>query len=81
MSVPNTTGFTLQDVKTEIEGNSSNTVTSLFHAFSMANSLGFNPSYVGNGDSLLNFRDYEHVTYTGWTLNDMTQIITGNTQC
>jgi len=54
MGVPNTSTFSMQDVKQAL-----NTLTSsLIGLFKEANLRGFDPSYSGNKDSLLNFRNY-----------------------
>lgn len=62
MPVPNNNSFSLLDVKNEIESNSSSNVSSLISAFEHANNDGFNPAYVGNKNSLRNFRNYQHIT-------------------
>tara|TARA_R100000656_G_scaffold110072_2_gene82118 strand:+ start:567 stop:992 length:426 start_codon:yes stop_codon:yes gene_type:complete len=55
MPVPNTSTFSLQNVVNEIAGAQS----SLSDCFFDANPDGFNPSYEGLKNSLLNFRDYD----------------------
>jgi hypothetical protein len=62
MAVPNTTTFTMANVKTEIQSNGGGTTNSLVQAFSNANDDGFDPAYEGSKNSLLNFRNYEHIT-------------------
>lgn len=81
MSVPNTNTFSLSDVKTELESNGASTTTNLVDAFHHANSWGFDPTYLGEGDNLLNFRNYEHTPNVNWNLSDMTQIVTGENLC
>lgn len=61
MAVPNTTTFTLQDVKSEIESNGGSATTSLVAAFSNAIAAGFDSSYEGSKNQLLNFRNYNHI--------------------
>lgn len=53
MGVPNTTTFSLNDVKTAV-GNFSD----LADLFKQADSAQFDPLYSGNKDNLLNFRNY-----------------------
>ncbi|QTD39028.1 hypothetical protein JL193_07200 [Polaribacter batillariae] len=61
MGVPNTDNFSFHDVKNEIENNGGATTNSLVEAFANANATGFDSSYEGSKDSLLNFRNYNHV--------------------
>lgn len=61
MAVPNTTDFTMEDVRIEL-GLPSN--TNLVACFAAADPDGFNPFYAGSKDSLLNFRDYKEPTVT-----------------
>jgi len=60
MSVPNTTTFSLQDVQTELGGVNDD----LIECFSNAAPLGFDPTYEGSKNQLLNFRNYTHIIYT-----------------
>lgn len=60
MAVPNTTNFSFIDVKNEIENNGGTTTNSLIEAFANANANGFDSSYEGEKNSLLNFRKYSH---------------------
>tara|TARA_R100001198_G_C5239893_1_gene217296 strand:- start:3189 stop:3638 length:450 start_codon:yes stop_codon:yes gene_type:complete len=52
-SVPDTTTFNMDDVKTAV-GNYNN----LYDLFKFADSAQFDPAYAGNKDNLLNFRNY-----------------------
>jgi hypothetical protein len=63
MPVPNTTTFTLQNVVDEVNP----TTDDLVDCFSDANSSGFDGTYSGNKDNLLNFRNYTHVTLTSYS--------------
>ncbi|WP_158837812.1 hypothetical protein [Polaribacter sp. L3A8] len=63
MAVSNTDDFSLEDVKNEIENNGGSTTNSLVEAFANANANGFDSSYQGNKDSLLNFRNYNHIIH------------------
>lgn len=58
MSVPNTSTFSMSNVKTELTlgGYVNNDLISMF---SFANGI-FDPSYVGSKNNLLNFRNYNH---------------------
>ena len=58
MGVPNTNTFSMSDVKTEIDSNTVYTVTSLQDAFIYASNNGWNATYEGSHNELLNFRDY-----------------------
>jgi hypothetical protein len=60
--VPNTNTFTLQDVTNEIYGNT-NSGKNLVDCFADANPVGFDSSYEGSKNSLLNFRNYNNITY------------------
>lgn len=64
MAVPNTTTFTLMDVRTEISNGGGGTATSLLDAFSRSNDSGFDINYKGSKNQLLNFRNYTHNTTT-----------------
>jgi hypothetical protein len=59
--VPDTTTFTLQDVTNEIYGNT-NSGKNLVDCFEDAAAAGFDPSYEGSKNSLLNFRNYDLIT-------------------
>jgi hypothetical protein len=59
MAVPNTSTFSLTDVRTEIANAGGGTLTSLTHAFTLATGT-FDPAYQGDKDRLLNFRNYVH---------------------
>jgi hypothetical protein len=54
MGVPNTSTFTMQDVKRALD----TLRTSLVAFFKEADTSRFDPEYSGNKDSLLNFRNY-----------------------
>ncbi|QQV89714.1 hypothetical protein Calle1_16 [Cellulophaga phage Calle_1] len=71
MSVPNTTTFDLKDVTTEL-GLSSN--SSLQECFSVSSANGFDSSYAGSKNGLLNFRNYSNVT-----TETTTRIVMSNT--
>ena len=60
--VPNTNTFSFLDVKNEIESNGGATTNSLTAAFANANASGFDPAYEGSKNSLLNFRNYTHLS-------------------
>ena len=66
--VPNTTTFSLQDVKDELNSSSNDLVS----FFAEANANGFDPAYEGSKNSLLNFRNYSH--YNGYTLFQKTKV-------
>ena len=57
MAVPNTNTFSLQDVTTEIYGDT-NSGRNLADCFANANANGFDPNYEEDKDSLSNFRNY-----------------------
>ena len=59
MAVPNTDSFSLQDVENEIAG----TQGSLTALFAASNEALFDPAYKGSKNSLMNFRNYNSVTY------------------
>jgi len=61
MAVPNTSTFSLQDVQTELGGVNDD----LIECFSNANASGFDPTYEGSKNSLLNFRNYNHISEQG----------------
>ena len=61
MAVPNTTTFTLQDVVDEINP----TTDDLVDCFADANASGFDATYEGSKNQLLNFRNYSHITTEG----------------
>lgn len=58
VSVPNTTTFSLQDVKASIESHSEYIPYSLRSCFEYSVDKFFNSSYAGYKDNQLNFRDY-----------------------
>jgi len=61
-NVPNNTTFTFQDVTTAVYGDT-NAGRNLVSAFADATGT-FDPAYVGSKTNLLNFRNYQVVTYT-----------------
>jgi hypothetical protein len=65
MAVPNTNVFSLQDVENEIPGAQGN----LVNCFSSASANGFDPTYEGTKNSLLNFRNYLNATFKLSTYN------------
>lgn len=67
MGVPNTNTFSLQDVVNEVNP----TTNDLVDCFSDATSSDFDPNYSGSKNSLINFRNYDGVTY--FSYNAVTQ--------
>jgi hypothetical protein len=65
MAVPNTTTFSLEDVRTEIGLGAT---TGLVECFASANAGGFDPAYEGSKNNLLNFRNYTDVCISGLTV-------------
>lgn len=63
MSVPNTNTFTLQDVATEIYGDTNYSGKNLVQCFASATGT-FDPNYVGSKNGLINFRNYNHISRT-----------------
>lgn len=60
MAVPNTNTFSLQDVQTELGGVNDD----LVECFANANAGSFDPAYEGSKNQLLNFRNYNAITYS-----------------
>jgi hypothetical protein len=79
--VPNTETFSFTDVNTEM-GTDGENLDDLIELFASANSLGFNSSYEGTKNSLLNFRDYDHnvTTLTSFYIST-TATVTGASAC
>lgn len=83
MAVPDTTTFSLQDVRNEFATSSGQLPASLDSAFGSAADSGFNSLYSGSKNELLNFRDYDHpdvpdATFLYSTISKTDACSTGN---
>jgi hypothetical protein len=75
-----TGNITLQDVTTEIYGDT-NSGRSLTTCFSSSSAGTFNPTYVGVKDRLSNFKGYSHVDDGIWGVDEFSSIATDTNLC
>jgi hypothetical protein len=68
MPVPDTTTFSLDDVRVELSGSNP---YSLSDAFTDADDDGFDGTYEGSKDRLSNFRNYSNVTITAYSTSNL----------